>query len=404
MNYIKLSWRNLWRNKRRTLITVASIFFGVVLSTLMSSMMNGTYQNMIDMMVKLSTGYIQVQDPEFKETRSVNNVFYPESAMIQGIKDIPQVTVVTERIESFALLSSGANTRGGAVIGFEPQYDGETSNLRNWVKEGSFLQPGDNGVLVTANIAKSLNLGVNDTIILISQGYRGVSAAGLYQVKGILEFSTPQLNNLGVFMDIAEARSFFHTDEMITSLMIMVSDYTHVNRVHRSIEPLTGDLLVRDWTELNPELVNFIEGDRAGGNLMIGILYVVIAFGIFGTIIMLVAERKKEMAVMTAVGMRKYKLALMFFIETLLIGITGVLSGFAASVPIIAALVKNPVALPDNVADAYLQYGFDPYMFFSASPSVFINQVVIVFIITMIISVYPIIKIKKLSVAGSLKS
>ena len=137
---------------------------------------------------------------------------------------------------------------------------------------------------------------------------------------------------------------------------------------------------------------------------MIGILYIVIAFGIFGTIIMLVAERKKEMAVMTAVGMRKHKLALMFFIETLLIGITGVLSGFAASVPIILTLVKNPVSLPETLADAYLQYGFDPYMFFSASPSVFINQVIIVFVITMIISVYPIIKIKKLSVAGSLKS
>ena len=246
MNYIKLSWRNLWRNKRRTLITVASIFFGVVLSTLMSSMMNGTYQNMIDMMVKLSTGYIQIQEPEFKESRSVNNVFYPDSLLMQSIKETPHVTVVTKRVESFALLSSGANTRGGAVIGFEPLYDSKTANMRNWVSEGSFLEPGDNGVLVTANIAKSLNLGVNDTIILISQGYRGVTAAGLYPVRGILEFSTPQLNNIGVFMDVAKAQEFFHTDNMVTSLMIMVSDYTHVNRVHKTIEPVAGDLLVRD--------------------------------------------------------------------------------------------------------------------------------------------------------------
>ncbi|MDD3989896.1 MAG: ABC transporter permease [Bacteroidales bacterium] len=404
MNYIKLSWRNLWRNRRRTLITVASIFFGVVLSTLMSSMMNGTYQNMIDMMVKISTGYIQVQDPSFGESRSVNDVFYPQPELIESIDKTEEVTVVAKRLESFALFSSGADTRGGAVIGIEPQYDTLTSNLRNWVSEGSFLESGGKGVLVTSNIARSLNLGVNDTIIVISQGYRGVTSAGLFPVTGIIEFSTPQMNNLGVFMDVGAAQELFHADSMVTSLMIMVSDYTHVNRISRKIKDLAPGLSVKDWTELNPDLVNFIEGDRSSGNLMIGILYMVIGFGILGTIIMMVAERKKELAVMTAVGMRKYKLSLMFFIETLLIGLIGVISGFAASIPLIGYFVNNPIRLPGDMAEAYLQYGFDPYMFFSAAPSVFINQAIIIFVIAMAISLYPVLKVKKMSVAHSLKS
>jgi putative ABC transport system permease protein len=404
MNYLTFAWRNLWRNRRRTLITVASIFFGVLFSTLMNSMQNGTYQNMIDMMVKLSTGYLQVQDPEFKENRSINNAFEPDKEILQQIRDLNHVTTVSRRIETFALFSSGPNTRGGAVIGFEPATDSKTSNLANWISEGSFIMPGDNGVLVTSNIADHLDMAVNDTIILISQGYRGVTAAGLYPVRGILTFNTPQMNSIGVFMDVDEAANLFQTQGKVTSLMIMLDNYHHVARTQQRINELTDSLVVEDWASLNPELVNFIESDRAGGVLMIGILYLIIGFGILGTIIMMVAERRREMAVMVAVGMKKYRLALVLFIETVLIGIIGVLAGFAGSLPVIFSLVSNPLPLPDNMAQAYLQYGFEPYLFFSADPKVFINQILVIFVITLFISLYPLLKVKNMIVSRSIRS
>jgi ABC-type lipoprotein release transport system permease subunit len=159
-----------------------------------------------------------------------------------------------------------------------------------------------------------------------------------------------------------------------------------------------------DWRELNPELVQLIESDRAGGVLMLGVLYIVIGFGIFGTIIMMVAERKREFAVMVAVGMQKFRLGLILFLETVLIGLSGVIAGFMASVPIILALVDNPVRLPGELAETYIQYGFEPYFFFGLAPPVFINQVLTVFIITMVISIYPVMKVKNLVVSKSMKA
>jgi len=381
MKNLRLAWRNLWRNKRRTLITVASIFFGVLISTVMNSMQDGTYSNMIDMMVKLSSGYIQVQNPEFKENKSINNVFSPSLDQLQKIRQIKEVTTITQRLESFALLSSGPNTRGGAVIGIEPDNDKLTSNLQNWISQGGFLEKGDNGVLVTFNVAKHLNLSVNDTIVLISQGYHGVTAAGKYPIKGILTFSTPQMNNIGVFMDLPNAQQLFSADGMITSIMIMVDDYTNVLSAQHKISKIAnGSLAVLNWKELNPELVQYIESDKYSAYLMLGILYIVIGFGIFGTIIMMVAERKRELGVMIAVGMQKYKLAAVLFYETILIGLVGVLAGFVVSVPIILILVHNPITLPAEMAEIYAQYGFDPYLFFGTAPNVFINQVLTVFI------------------------
>lgn len=405
MKYLNIAWRNLWRNKRRSLITIASIFFGVLLATTMNSLQDGTYANMIDMMVKLSSGYIQVQNPEYFENKSINNTFSPTDELMAQLESQPGVTTVAKRLESFALISSGPNTRGGAVIGFEPAKDSQTSNLQNWISDGDFLDTGDAGVLVTFNIAKHLDLDVNDTIILISQGYRGVTAAGKYPIKGILTFSTPQMNNIGVFMEISLAQNLFSAEGMNTSLMVMVHDYTDVRSVKRDISELTGESLsVYSWDELNPEIVQFIESDKAGGVIMIGILYIVIGFGIFGTIIMMVAERKREMAVMVAVGMQKYKLATILFFETLLIGFVGVISGFAISVPIILLLVGNPIELPAELAEAYVQYGFEPYLFFGMAPEVFWQQVLTVFAITLFISIYPVVKVKNMIVSRSLRA
>ena len=400
-----MAWRNLWRNKRRTLITVASIFFGVLLATIMASMQDGTYGNMIDMMVRLSSGYLQVQNPDYAQEKTVNNAFIPSDDLRERILASGTVTTVSERFESFALISSGMNTRGGAVIGFEPATDRQTSNLGHWISEGSMLETGDEGVLVAANIAKYLGLGINDTIILISQGYRGVTAAGQYPIKGILTFSTPQMNNLGVFMDVSRAQELFSAEGMLTSLVIMTDGYDAVAPAHRKIREIAGDgLAVLTWRELNPEIVQFIESDKAGGVVMLFILYIVIGFGIFGTVVMMLAERRRELGVMVAVGMHKAKLATVLFLETVLIGLTGVLAGFAVSIPVIMLLVGNPIELPGEVGEAYLQYGFEPYLFFGTGSWIFVNQVVTVFVITMVVAVYPMIKIRKLVVAKALRA
>src|SRR6056297_368911 len=405
MNKINIAWRNLWRNRRRTLITVASIFFGVLISTIMSSLQDGTYGNMIDMMVKLSSGYLQIQHPDYQDNKSINNTFEPTREMLDKIHAVDKVTSVAHRLESFALISSGPNTRGGAVIGFEPEKDQYTSNLQNWIHKGRFLEKKDDGVLLSYNIAKHLGMEVNDTRVLISQGYHGVTAAGLYPVKGILKFATPQLNNIGVFMDISTAQEFYSAYDKVSSLMIMVDGYADVHKAEKELEEITNEqYTVLNWQELNPEMVQFLESDKAGAVVMKAILYIVIGFGIFGTIIMMVAERRRELGVMIAVGMQKYKLSLILFYETILIGLIGVITGFLASIPVILLLLNNPIPLPDELAQAYLQYGFEPYLFFGTAPSVFINQVITVFIITLVISLYPIFKVKNLKVTKALRA
>ena len=154
------AWRNLWRNKRRTLITVASVFFGVLLSTLMSSMQEGSYSSMIDNIVKFYSGYIQIQNEDYWENKTINNLMEPTMELHELAASVPEVIHITTRLESFALASSETLTRGSMVIGIDPQKENEITELEKWVVEGSYFRPNDEGVLTGADLAGYLKIGV----------------------------------------------------------------------------------------------------------------------------------------------------------------------------------------------------------------------------------------------------
>lgn len=400
---IKIAWRNLWRNKRRTLITVASIFFGVLLSAYMTSMQEGSYEKMVDMVVKYYSGYMQVHHENYWESKSINDTFEDTPELRRSILDHPEVDFVIPRLESFALASSEELTKGVLVMGIEPESENRLTSLKGNVNQGSYLQANDQGLLVGEGLAKYLHLGVNDTLVMISQGYHGISAAGKYPIRGIIKHASPQLNKMIVYMTLPNSQDFFSTGNRLTSLVVNITDTDLLNR---SLKQLRADLKppysIMSWQEMSPEMVQQIESDRAGGIIMKAVLYIVIGFGILGTIMMMIAERRREFGVMIAIGMQRIKLGAILFYETLFIGTIGALSGLLVSIPILMIQAQNPIPLTGQAAQVMDDYGFEPYMFFSLTPSVFWHQALTVFIITMVIAIYPIISANRMKLINAL--
>ncbi|HEX3007697.1 MAG TPA: FtsX-like permease family protein [Bacteroidales bacterium] len=405
MKTYKMAWRNLWRNKRRTLITVSAVVFAVFLSTFMSSMQEGTYSKMIENVVSLYSGYIQIHEPNYWESKSINDIYAPENDFYDKINNTPNVTMSFPRIESFTLLSTGENTKAAALIGVDPAKENQMTRLAHWVEQGVYLKPGDDGLLVPVNLAKQLNVKTGDTLVLLSTGYHGATAAGLFPVRGILNFPSPQMNSLGVYADIQKAKDFFSTEGKITSTVIMVDDYSKLNHTKQLLKKQLGDKYsIMSWDEMQPEIVQMIQQDRAGGVIMKAIIYIVIGFGILGTIIMMMSERRKELAIMVAVGMKRGKIIKTLFFETLYIGLLGVVLGFVFSTPIMIYLVHHPIPLPDSMADVYEKFGFEAKMFFSLYYPVFLNQVLTVFAISITVFLYPWVTISKFNLIKTLRS
>ena len=403
--YFKLAWRNLWRSKKRTLITVSSILFGVFFVVMMSSLQQGSFENMIENMVRFYSGYIQVQHEGFKENKSLNNSFVYDSKLDEAIKQAGGITQSTSRIESFALASTGEKSYGAMVFGIIPESENKISNLSKRVSQGKYLSSGSNGIMIGKGLAANLGIGLNDTLILLGQGYHGVTAAGKYQVTALLDFPIYDMNNRFVYLDIETCRDLYDLPERVTSVVIMVDDQDAVEPVMAELKPKVAvDLRVLSWKEIQEELENLISGKLASSKIIKGILFMVIGFGIWGTIIMLMAERKRELGIMIAVGVRKIRLIWIIAIESFFIGLLGVLSGSIVSFPLVYYLFKNPIQVSGQVAETYKQMGFEPIIKFGIDPGIFISPALTVFILFCFITIYPVWFIKKLKTVEALRA
>ncbi len=404
IDYFKIAWRNLWRNKRRTLLTISSVLFALFLALFMRSMQLGSYSSMVESAVKSTTGYIQVHEKGYWADKSLDNTFETGDSLEQRIGGNPNVTEIIPRLESYALLSFGIQTKGSAVTGILPEVEHSVSGLKDRVTEGSYLEEDDRSVLVAEGLARYLKAGIGDTVVILGQGYHGMTAAGAYPVKGIVQFVQPDINNSMVFIPLSLAQELYSSPSRLTSISIMLDDPDEMRKTRNELAASGPDNLeFMTWDEMLTVMVNAIEGDNVSGQFMLGILYVVVGFGILGTILMSTMERRKEFGIMVAVGMRRSKLAIIVFIETLIISLIGIAAGVLASLPVITYFYHNPIPLTGDAADAMIEYNMEPVMPVLLEPGYFIAQAVVVIIITMLTLIYPMTVIGRFKIINAIK-
>lgn len=403
--YFKMAWRNIWRNKKRTILTISSIFIAVFLSLFTRSMQIGVYANMISNAVKFSTGHIQIHKNGYWENKSLNETFEYSSKLDSLLKKNKEINYYIPRVESFTLISSGDKTKGSALIGTDVKKENGLNKYSNKIIKGSYLNNDDKAVILGDDLATFLNVTVNDTVVLLGQGFRGVTAANQYLVKGIIAFPIKPLSKQLIIMPIEEAQYFYGLDNRITSISCMVDDVKNLDEIINKLKiDFDNNFEIMPWQDMNVELVQAIESDSVGGLIMLGILYLVIGFGIFGTVLMMTLERRKEFAVMVSVGMQKYKILMVVMIETFLIGILAVILAVIISYPAIYYFYLNPIPLSGEIANTYEMFGIEPIIPFSIEPMIFVNQTLIVILISVIAILYPLTSLLRFDVTKAMRS
>ncbi len=401
---IKMAWRNIWRNKKRTILTMISIFLAVFLSLFTRSMQVGSYSNMISNAVKLTTGYVQIHSKNYWENKSINETFVETDSLDDLLSKYENITFKIPRLESFALASSGKHTKGTLVIGTVPELEDELNNYADKIIKGKYLTHSDNSILVAEKLAEYLNVDIGDSLVLLGQGYHGVTAALQYHIKGILKLPIPQLNNQLVILPLKAAQYYYAAENRLTSISLMLDDAESIDETIEYIKNgLDDSYEVMPWQEMNREMVQSIEADNIGGIIMLGILYIVIGFGVFGTIMMMTMERRKEFAVMISIGMQKIKILQVVALETFLIGIVAIILGILVSYPFLVYLYYNPIPLTGELANSMEVLGAEPVLPFSINPMIFINQTLSVVAITIVAVFYPLYVILKFDVLKAMR-
>jgi len=471
MKDYQLAWKNLWRNRRRTLITAASVFFAVFFALVMRSFQLGSYDRMFKNVIESYSGYLQLQNTDYFDDPNIDNSFEIDTGLIEIIKEDPNVTTVVPRLESFALAAAGSHTQGVMVLGIDPQEEDKVMSVsKKLVKykltpdvvealkneglpdktkklldlflneayssearlmldlsiseedstailqvirekaafKNNYLEGVEaREVLIGDGLSEYLKAGVGDTIVLMGQGYHGTTAAGKYVIKGIIKLPAPDFDNVILYIPIETARQLYAAPGMATSAVISLNSNSddEISETYSRLTNIVSEpLTIKKWQEMNALLVNQMEADNRSGMIMIAVLYMIIAFGVFGTVLMMMAERKREFGMLVSIGMKKRKLSKVLSLEMLFIGFIGIITGVAASIPIVFYGHYNPLRFKGEYARMYEDYGFEPVMPTMLPDTFYLWQIVIVLIILMIAIAFSTRKIFRMNVINALRA
>lgn len=394
---LKLAWRNLWRSRKRTLITVSSVFFAVLLAVMAESVNRGSHEAMIRNSVSYFTGFLQLQDSAYFEEPSLDYCFAWDEAEAQRMT-LPGVQVLIPRLQGFVLAAGGDRTRAALVLGIEPEKEQLLNGLKDQLIAGSFES---GGVVLGDRLAERLQLGIGDSLVLLGQGYQGQQAAGIYRISGLVKPTSPDLRKQIVYLPLADAQQLFGAYDMVSSVLVMPHQPNKTDQLQQQMAdllPKDGFVVVRNWQELLPELLAAIEFDNASNRIILFILYLVIGFGIFGTVLTMTLERRKEFGVLISVGMRRGRLGLLTLYESLLMGCIGILAGLTASAPLVAWFYYHPIPMGEELQEISEEFGIEPLIYFSADPSIFSSQALVVLGMCLLVALYPGYYISKLNV------
>ncbi len=402
-----LAWRNLWRKKRRTMITVSSIMFAVVLAIVLMSMVNGMKQQMVDSIISNTTGHLQIQDVMYYDEPTMDHAMEYSQEVKDAAAALGDAILYTvPRIEGFCLASKDISSRGVYLMGVLPEKEDRMNELSSRLIEGEMFSSGDDFAVIARGVAQQLDLALGDTIVLLGQGFQGMTAAGHFRVGGILGFPLPDQDNTLVYLPLKEAQTFFAAPDRLISLILMLDDPTRSDQLAERLQQKLDEewYTVKTWEELMPDKVAAFDARDAQVRVFAWVLYIVAGFGIFGTIITMVHERLREFGILLSIGLKRSQLALVCMLETLFISAIGVIAGIVAGFPIVYWFYNNPIALSDDLADVMIDYGLEPFMSFSIASDIFFYQGLTIFIIALIVGLYPVRKAFRLDMISAARN
>ena len=403
----KIAWRNIYRNKKRSLITITSVFAALLLIILMRALQFGFYDKLIETVVESYAGYVEIHADGFWDNQSLDNSMQVDQQLLDDIQSVEGVENIVQRLQTFSLISVGEKTKGGVINGINLSDEQKITDWNKKMVSGSF-DLGDNEIIIAKGIAEFFGISENDTLILYGQGYRGMMAAGKYPVKGVIDLKNPDLNKIGLFMTMESVRNYVSSDEISTHIIIGKEKYYDEGKIVEDLGLiLSDDYEVMTWKETLPEIEQTITADSAGGLIMAFILYVIVVFGMFGTVLMMTEERKYEFGVLISIGMSRIRLFGIILVETIILSMVGVVLAVMVTYPISIYYNINPIDMAILMGDGAVQMieemGFSPMIPMSISWDIPLSHSLVIFIFSLLISIYPAIKISKLDPVKSMK-
>lgn len=398
----RIAWRNIWRNPRRTVLTLLAIAFAAGLLVFMVSLQFGSYEAMISSAVGLHTGDLQVRADGYGEDYAMHLVVADPEAVRTALARQPEISAMTPRARGFALLASPQRTYAGMVLGVDPAGEQQASTLARIVRRGRFLQRDDvNTALIGDALARNLRVDIGDELTLLGQGRDGSIAATVLVVTGVFQSGQTELDRSTVYIPLAHFQDVFAMRGAVHEMVLRTRDLQTSAALSLRLDAVVAGLdsrpplRVRAWFDLMPGLLESIQMDLASSAMFHLILIAVVTFSILNTFVMVVFERTREFGVLLALGTPSGRLIRILMGESALLTLGGVLLGLAAGCA--ATWYTQRVGIPMGDAGRLMaEYGLPERIYPRLSWLSALLGPAVVFVLTLLAALFPALRVRRL--------
>jgi putative ABC transport system permease protein len=353
MLILKIAFRNILRQKRRSMLTGLSMAGGYILCVLSFSLVEGSYGNIIDIFTLDHTGHIQVHKDNYLRRPKIYKTITDRQAVETVLADNDDVSNFTPRVFAPALAYAGNKTSPVQVLGVDVVLEPTTSRLAQKVQRGAYLDanPDDKGyfkAMIGQGIADTLLLDIGDEIVLISQGADGSIANDIFIISAVVGNRT-SYDRLGVYLPLQAAQTFLSLGNSVHEYAIVIENKNDSETVARNLQDELTGLKVSPWQEVEETFYRTMQSDKQGNHFTLGIVIFIVFIGVLNTVLMSVLERTREFGVLRAIGSRPVEIIKMIFLETTLLACISIGIGVILSAPLIGWFTQVGILLPEPV-------------------------------------------------------
>lgn len=400
---LKLAWRNIWRNKRRSSIVVGSVIVGVVAVILMDGLSSGMLYQMLFNQISSSVSHIQIHKKGFNDNKVVQS-FLPNHKKVEDfVKENPFVQSYSKKVISFGLLSSASSSSGVFINGIVPSEEEKVTKIKNSIVEGSYLTGNKREIVIGKDLADKLNSKLGDKVVILTNTPDGTITSDVFRIAGIYETFSSAFDKAFIYIPIENAQQMLDIGDNIHELAIITINYNQVDKVKEQIvSNLSDEYEVLSYKDILPMLLVQIDLYKQSMFITDIIIGLALVFGIINVMLMAVFERIQEFGVLMSIGMKNSRLFLMIIIEALIIGLIGTVIGIIVGIIIEIPLTYIGIDL-SLFAESLKSFGAGAIIYPVIIPENLIGVLLIIPFISIVGAIYPAYRSVKLEPVSAIR-
>jgi len=391
----KIAWRNIWRNKMRSIVVLSSVAIGLFAGMFMIAFFQGLMKQEVDNAIETQLSHIQLHNPAFAEDKEVSALIETGGFILDQLRKNEAVKAVSGRVVTGGMITSSSTAAGVEIHGIVSGDEKNISSVAGDVVEGVYFNPGKkNEIVIGQQLAKKLAVKLHSKIVLTFQTKSGELTAGSFRIAGIFRSRNSAFDQTTVFTAFDDLALLLGTGKEIHEIAVLLKDGKQADSLAAGFKKNYPAVQIQTWSEIEPEMAMLTGLMDQMMYIIIGIILLALMFGIINTMLMAVLERQREFGMLMAIGMNKTRVFFMVILESLMLTCLGLPAGIFLTIGCVQFFAKKGIDL-SAFSEALSQLGFSSIVYPQLQQSMFLPVTLMTAFTALLSAIYPALKALK---------